>query len=63
MHPKEVLPKKPIFLGLFTWQESIFFSKTFVGALFSCIKFTLLKSVCKDGFFDNPFAIFKEKKF
>jgi hypothetical protein len=34
-----------------------------MGALFTKIKFTLLKSERKDGFFDTSFAIFEEKKF
>ncbi len=50
--PKKVLPKKPIF-----WL------KLFLGALFSKVICTFLKSVRKDGFFDAPFDPFKEKKF
>ena len=60
MHPKKLLPKKPIFWGqIFNWKNS-FLAKTFFGCKVIC---TFLKSVRKDGFFDAPFDLFKEKKF
>jgi hypothetical protein len=34
-----------------------------LGALFIKVISTFLKSVRKDGFFDAPFDLFKEKKF
>jgi hypothetical protein len=34
-----------------------------LGALFTKVICTFLKSVQKDGFFDAPFDLFKEKKF
>jgi hypothetical protein len=34
-----------------------------VGALFTKVIYTFLESVGKDGFFDAPFDLFKEKKF
>jgi hypothetical protein len=62
VRPKKVLPKKPSFLGLvFNWQNSSL-AKTFLGALFTKIKYTFLKSERKDGFLDTTFAIFEEKR-
>ena len=65
MHPKKVLPKKPIFkdLGKFSIGKIVFWQKLFLGALFTKVLCTFLKSVRKDGFFDAPFDLFKEKKF
>jgi hypothetical protein len=65
VHPKKVLPKKPIFLGLFKFSigKIVFLAKTFLGALFTKVICTFLKSVRKDKFFDAPFDLFKEKKF
>jgi hypothetical protein len=64
VHPKKVLPKKPNFLGLkFSMGKIVFWLKLYLGALFSKVICTILKSVRKDGFFDAPFDIFKEKKF
>ena len=63
MHPKKVLPKKPIFKGLlskFSIAKIVFWLKLFLGALFTKVICTFLKS---DGFFDAPFVPFKEKKF
>jgi hypothetical protein len=40
-----------------------FWLKLFLGALFTKVICTFLKSVRKDGFFDAPFDLFKEKKF
>ncbi len=34
-----------------------------MGALFTKVIFTFLKSVRKDGYFDAPFDLFKENKF
>jgi hypothetical protein len=65
--PKKVLAKKPIFLGLNKFSigkiPRSFLAKTFLGALFTKVICTFLKSVRKDGFFDAPFDLFKEKKF
>ena len=60
--PKKVLPKKPIFLGL-SIGKIVFWQKLLLGALFTKVICTFLKSVRKDGFFDAPFDLFKEKKF
>ncbi len=62
MHPKKVLPKKPIFLGL-SIRKIVFWLKLFLGALFTKVTCTFLKSVRKARFFDAPFDLFKEKKF
>jgi hypothetical protein len=61
--PKKVLLKNRFFWDLtnFSIGKTFFFPKTFLSALF--YKFTFLKSVRKDGFFDTPFAIFEEKSF
>ncbi len=61
MHPKKDLPKKPIFL--ISIGKIVFWLKLFLVALFTKVKFTFLKSIRKDGFFDAPFDLFKEKKF
>jgi hypothetical protein len=57
-------PKKQIFLGLhkFLIGKMVFWLKLFLGALFPKVICTFLKSVRKDGFFDAPFDLFKEKK-
>jgi hypothetical protein len=39
-----------------------FWLKLLLGALFTKVICTFLKSVRKDGFFDAPFDLFKEKK-
>ncbi len=57
--PKKILPKKPIF----SIGNIVFWLKLFLGALFTKVICTFLKSVQKDGFFDAPFDLFKEKKF
>ncbi len=61
MHPKKVLPKKD--LDKFSIGKIVFWLKFFVGALFTKVICTFLKSVRKDGFFDAPLDLFKEKKF
>jgi hypothetical protein len=62
VHPKKVLPKKNNFLGLkiVFWLKLL---KLFLGPLFTNVICTFLRSVRKDGFFDAPFDLFKEKKF
>jgi hypothetical protein len=47
----------------FSFGKTVFWLKLFLGALFTRVICTLLKSVKKDGFFDAPFDLFKEKKF
>ncbi len=47
-------------LGKFSLGKIVFWLKLFLGALFTKVIFTFLKSVRKDGFFDD---LFKEKKF
>ncbi len=59
MHPKKVLPKKPIF----SIGKIVFWLKLLLGALFTKVICTFLKSVRKAGFFDALFDVFKEKKF
>jgi hypothetical protein len=56
--------KKPIFIGFdkFSIGKISFWLKLFLGALFTKVICTFFKSVRKDGFFDAPFDIFKEKK-
>ncbi len=44
-------------------KKPIFLAKTFFGCTFSKVLCTFLKSLRKDGFFDAPFDLFKEKKF
>jgi hypothetical protein len=44
-------------------KKSVFWAKLFLGALFTKVIWTFLKSVWKDGFFDTPFDLNKEKKF
>jgi hypothetical protein len=44
-------------------KKSVFWAKLFLVALFTKVICTFLKSVRKDGFFDAPFDLFKEKKF
>jgi hypothetical protein len=58
----KVLPKKIFFKDL-PLVKIIFWLKLFLGALFTKVICTFLKSVGKDGFFDDPFNPFKEKKF
>jgi hypothetical protein len=48
VHPKKVLPKKLIFLGLFSIGKIVFGQKHFLGALFKKVICTFLKSVQKD---------------
>jgi hypothetical protein len=63
VHPKKVLTKFFLDLGKFSIGRIVFWLKLFLGALFTKVKCTFLKSVRKDGFFDAPFDLFKEKKF
>ena len=44
-------------------KKSVFWAKLFLGALFTKVICTFLKSVRKDRFLDAPFDLFKEKKF
>ncbi len=64
MHPKKVLAKK-LFYQKFALvlKNSVFRAKLFSGALFAYGIFTFLESVWKDGFFDTPFDLIKEKSF
>jgi hypothetical protein len=58
--------KKTIFLGLFnkfSTGKIAFWLKLFLGALFTKVICTFLKSVQKYTFFDAPFEIFNKKKF
>jgi hypothetical protein len=59
VHPKKVLPKKPIFL--FPIGKIVFWLKLLLGELFTKVICTFLKSVRKDGFFDAPFDLLKKK--
>ncbi len=43
-------------------SDFFFWLKLFLGALFTKVISTFLKSVRKAGFFDAPFDLFKEKK-
>jgi hypothetical protein len=56
--PKKSFAQKTDFFGL----KIVFWLKLFLGALFTKVICTFLKSVRKDGFFDAPFDLFKEKK-
>jgi hypothetical protein len=58
--PKKSFARKTDFLDI---GKIVFWLKLFLGALFTKVIFTFLKSVQKDGFFDAPFDLFKEKKF
>ncbi len=60
MHPKKVLPKKLIFLGI---GKIVFWLKLFLGALFTKVICTLLKSVWKDGFLMPQSTYSKQKIF
>jgi hypothetical protein len=51
-------PKKSV-----AQKNRFFWLKLFLGALFTKVICTFLKSVRKDGFFDATFGLFKEKKF
>jgi hypothetical protein len=62
VHPKKVLPKKPIFLGL-SVGKIVFWLKLFLGELFTGVICIFLKSLRKDRFFDTTFDLIKEKKF
>ena len=55
---KKFCPKNRFSIG-----KIVFWLKLFLGALFTKVTCTFLKSVQKAGFFDAPFDIFKEKKF
>ncbi len=60
--PKKSFAQKMIFWGLFSIGKIVFWLKLFLGALFTRVICTFLKSVRKDRFFDDPFDLFKEKK-
>ncbi len=47
----------------FSQKNQFFWAKLFLGALFTKVMCTFLKSVWKNGFFDTPFDLIKEKKF
>jgi hypothetical protein len=47
----------------FSIGKIVFWLKLVLGALLTKVICTFLKSVRKDGFFDAPFDLFKEKKF
>jgi hypothetical protein len=57
-----MLPKKLTFYD-FSIGKIVFWQKLILGALFTKVICTALKSVQKDGFFDAPFDLFKEKMF
>jgi hypothetical protein len=61
--PKKSFAQKTDFLRTFSIAKIVFWLKLFVGALFTKVICTFLKSVRKDGFFYVPFDLFKEKKF
>jgi hypothetical protein len=63
--PKKSFAQKTNFLGLrqFSIAKIVFWLKLFLCALLTKIICTFLKSVRKDGFFDAPFDLFKEKTF
>ncbi len=66
MHPKKFCPKTRFltnFLGKFSIGKIVFWLALLLGALFTKVICTFLKSVRKDGYFDAPFDLFKEKKF
>ncbi len=56
-------PKKTDFLGQFSIGKIVFWLKLFLGALFTKVICTFLKSVRKYGLFDAPVDLFKEEKF
>jgi hypothetical protein len=63
--PKKSFAQKPFFwdLGKFSIGKIVFWLKLSLGALFTKVICTFLKSIRKDGFFYAPFDPFKEKKF
>jgi hypothetical protein len=65
VHPKKFCLKNRFFRDFahLSIDKKVFWLKLFLGALFTKIKFTFLKSVWKDGFFDTPFAILEGKTF
>ncbi len=64
---KSFAPKTDVFRTLnfskFSIAKIVSWLKLFLGALFAKVICTFLKSVRKDGFFDAPFDLFKEKSF
>ncbi len=60
--PKKSFAQKTDFVRT-SIGKIVFWLKLFLGALFTKVICTLLKSVQKDGFFDAPFDLFKEKMF
>jgi hypothetical protein len=65
LHRSNGVSKNQDFSGLFQFSigKIVFWLKLLLGALFTKVISTFLKSVRKDGFFDAPFDLFKEKKF
>jgi hypothetical protein len=62
--PKKNWPRNPIFQDFsISIGKIVFWLKLLLGALFTQVLCTFLKSVRKDGFFDAPFDLLKEKKF
>ncbi len=60
MQTKKVFAQKTKFFSI---GKIVFWAKTFLGAHFTKVICTFLKPVRKDGFFDTPFDLIKEKKF
>jgi hypothetical protein len=61
--PKKNFAQKTDFFRTFSIGKIVFWLKLFLGALFTKVFCTFLKSVQKDEFFDAPFDLFKEKSF
>jgi hypothetical protein len=49
--------------SIYVLKKSVFRAKLFLGEHFTKVICTFLKSVWKDGFFDIPFDLIKEKQF
>jgi hypothetical protein len=58
--PKKSFAQKTDFLRTFSIGKKVLWLKLFLGALFTNVIRTFMKSVRKDGFFDAPFDLFKE---
>ncbi len=58
---KKFCPKKPIFLGKFSIAKIVFWLKHFLGAIFTKVICTFLKSVRKEGFL-IPHSTYSKKK-
>ncbi len=63
--PKKSFSQKNYFTNWKSHKKIGFWAKLFLGALYTKVICTFLKSVWlwKDGFFDTPFDLIKEKKF